>query len=77
MSRVVQDTKGRGSLRWIQLAVNSNPELLQAQIAEETGLAGSLTWVSPVAHDEMAEYRDAEFLARLDLQRLSAPLSQF
>jgi hypothetical protein len=69
--RVVQPVGKRGSLKWIQIAVTRHPELLQP-----SGV-GRIKWVSPVADDEMAEYRDAAFLERLGLGHLAASLSTY
>lgn len=69
--RVVQPEGTRGSLKWIQKAVNGRPELIQPP-----GL-GPSRWLSPIAGDGFAEYRDGAFLERLGLGRLAPDLAEF
>ncbi len=69
--RCRQPVGQRGSLKWIQRAVASRPDLLQP-----TGLA-SIRWLSPLAEDNFAEYRDASFLERLGLGHLGSSLESF
>ena len=72
MSRVVQKTGLRGSLKWIQRAVNEHPDVLNAAI----GL-GEVEWLSPLGSDEYAEYRDGSFLERCGVKHLSSDLEAF
>lgn len=74
--RAVQPPGERGSLKWIQRAVNAHPALLDGPILETTG-ARQIEWLSPLARDDYSEYRDRDFLARLDLSRLEEPLRAF
>lgn len=63
--RMVQDgPEGRrwGSQRDLQVVANRCPEVFAAALGREVG---EIEWLSPVADDEWAEYRDAEFLERL------------
>ncbi|MWB78374.1 hypothetical protein GLS40_10080 [Pseudooceanicola sp. 216_PA32_1] len=69
--RVIQPKGNRGSLKWLQLAVNETPHLLQP-----AGLP-QIAWLSPLASDDYAEYRDGAFLERLGLAHLTAPLKEF
>lgn len=69
--RTVQEQGTRGSLKWIQRAVADRPDLLQPP-----GLP-PIRWVSPLADDDFAEYRDAAFLERLGIGRLAGELSAF
>jgi len=62
MSRVRQKPGQRGSQRWIQLLVNKHSPVLD----EAIGL-GPITWRSPRAEDDYAEYRDETALRRLGL----------
>ena len=72
MSRHPQKNLGaRGSLKWMQRAVHVAPDLLQP-----AGLP-RLSWVSPLADDDYAEYGDAGFLERIGLAHLSPSLSEF
>ena len=74
--RVEQSIGGRGSLKWIQQAVNQKWTSLEEPILRATG-GQSLAWLSPLADDRFAEYRDAAFLERLDLSHLSGELAKF
>ncbi|MBB3981629.1 hypothetical protein GGR44_001276 [Sphingobium fontiphilum] len=74
--RSVQPEGKKGSLKWIQRAVNSRAASLEAPILDRTG-AVFVDWRSPLAEDEFAEYRDAAFLERLGMVSLTAPLQEF
>jgi hypothetical protein len=77
MSRFPQPSGTRGSLKWIQRAVNANPAVLDAAILPAIGEAQPLSWLSPLAGDDFAEYRDAAFLDRLGLAQLGPALAAF
>lgn len=64
--------KVKGSLRWIQLMVNTHPRVLNAAIS-----LGPIDWRSPLATDEFAEYRDTAFLDKLDVKLPKVPLDSF
>lgn len=72
MSRVPQGRKPRGSQRWLQALVNDFPDVLDAAIG-----IGSVTWRSPLANDDYAEYRDDEALRRLGIQLPRRSLDSF
>src|SRR5205807_2081864 len=68
----------KGSLKWMQVMVNQHPDLLSASIADTTRIpADEIDWVSPLAVDDYAEYRDQDFLDRLDLHLEHFPLHNF
>jgi hypothetical protein len=69
----------KGSLKWIQEAVNQHPDFLKRKIKEACGLkpAQTIEWVSPLEDDEYAEYRDQQFLDRLDVQLPNTQLKYF
>ena len=71
--------KLRGSQRWLQVAVNRCPEVLDWAIAGTVGLASGETieWVSPLESDAFREYRDQEFPDRLGVALNSRPLAEF
>ena len=71
MSRVIQPTGTRGSLKWIQRAVSHRPDLLQPP------LLGAVSWVSPLQDDDLAEYRDGSFLERVGHGDLKGQLAAF
>lgn len=77
MGRFPQPVGQRGSLKWIQRAVNHAPHILDDTIMPKLGRASRIAWVSPLQSDEYAEYRDGAFLARLGLPQLSADLASF
>ena len=72
MGRFPQKRAQRGSQKWLQRLVNAYPDLLNARIIQGAELAESthITWLSPVATDDFAEYRDKAFL---DLLTISLP----
>jgi hypothetical protein len=74
------DANGRayaGSQRWIQYYVNWRAADLDHAIREAIPEIGAIEWVSPLAADTFAEYRDGEFLARLGLGHLKKDLRGF
>jgi len=79
MSRFPQKAGLKGSQKWIQKLVNGEPELLNAEIIKHLALSDeeSISWVSPRAEDDFAEYRDEAFLNLLGLKLPKVPLSDF
>lgn len=77
MSRFPQRPGTRGSLKWLQIAVNERPDLLDGPILSALPGAGSVAWRSPLAADGFAEYRDAAFLDRLGLGAHAGALAAF
>lgn len=75
--RTVQPAGLRGSLKWLQIAVNLRADLLDGPILAALNGATSVEWLSPLRHDDFAEYRDEDFLQRLGLHHLQAELSAF
>lgn len=69
--RVEQPEGSRGSLKWIQRAVETRPEVLALPDL------GPINWVSPLRNDAFAEYRDGAFLRRLNLSWLENELTEF
>ncbi len=70
----------RGSQRLLQDAVEFCPDYLLASLQLGGGISTgeTVSWVSPVRDDGYREYKDAEFIERLDLtDRLKTPLSDF
>lgn len=61
--RKPQPRAHRGSQRWLQAFVADDPATLNAAV----GL-GPLTWLSPLATDDYAEYRDDAFLERIEIE---------
>src|ERR1700739_3104616 len=77
MDRFPQDPAQRGSQRWLQIAVNQHPHVLDRPIQEAMRRVTPITWRSPVVDDHFAEYRDAGFLRLLKLERLEDALADF
>ena len=77
--RVIQPQGTRGSLKWIQVLVNQRADLLDRLVRESCGLEPdeAIEWVSPLADDQYAEYRDASFLRRLGVELRHRPLREF
>ena len=78
MARYQQARATRGSQRWLQDLVNDCPKLLDAAIrGESQEISTPIRWVSPLADDDFAEYRDAEFLERLGVSLNDVSLDEF
>src|ERR1700719_3980397 len=68
-----------GSQRWLQVAVNRKPQLLQGAL-QRSGAIGprvSVTWQSPLEADDFREYRDGKALEKAGIANLKKPLDQF
>ncbi|MCW5718337.1 MAG: hypothetical protein KIS68_10955 [Bauldia sp.] len=68
--RIPQPLGTRGSLRWVQIAINRHPDLLEAALP-------GIRWLSPLAADDYAEYRDGSFLRLVGLDSLTPKLKGF
>lgn len=77
MGRVVQPLGVKGSLRWIQRAVNEGWSSLEQPILDRLPAATRVEWRSPLESDDFAEYRDGSFLDVLELPELKAELAEF
>ena len=79
MSRFPQGPAVKGSQKWIQKLVNETPQPLNAEIRKQLTLSTdeSISWLSPRAEDDFAEYRDQTFLDLLDLNLTKVPLRDF
>lgn len=75
--RVIQNHGTRGSLKWIPPAVNAGWPALNQPILLRTGSAGPIMWLSPLASDQFAEYRDDSFLERIGKADLEPALKKF
>jgi len=71
MSRIKQKVGIKGSQKWLQIYVQDNPELLQPANYPK------LTWLSPLADDDYAEYQDGSFLDLLGVNHLKPQLKKF
>jgi hypothetical protein len=77
MGRFKQAKAEHGSQKWIQLGVNSEPPLLNKVVSAKLAGPKAVTWQSPTACDEYAEYRDHDFLERIGQGRLTSELQRF
>jgi hypothetical protein len=77
MERIPQPEGRKGSLKWIQLAVNTRPAVLDNALLEHLRPATSIRWLSPLADDEFAEYRDSGFLEKIHCIQLETALERF
>ncbi len=75
--RCEQPAGTRGSLKWIQRAVNLRPAVIDALILLEIPGASRVEWLSPIESDAFAEYRDRSFLNRVGHPELADALSNF
>jgi hypothetical protein len=69
----------KGSQRWLQVAVNEKPELLNQPLGRSLGVSEDvpIDWLSPVLKDNYWEYRDKACLAQLGVELRSRALSDF
>ena len=74
-----QGPRPRGSQRWLQIAVNRCPGVIDSAIANALDLCPGeeIAWLSPLESDCFAEYRDARFLKRLGVSLEKRPLKDF
>lgn len=73
MVRAKQPRGTRGSLKWLQTAVNEYPDALRKAF----GVGGQIEWLSPLREDDYAEYRDADFLKLIGCSTLMSALADF
>ena len=78
---MIEGAAPRGSKRWLQVAVNRCPEVIDNAIVEALRLpqGESIQWLSPMETDipPFKEYRDEEFLERLGVRLEHRPLRDF
>ena len=77
--RVPQEPGTKGSLKWIQEFVNHRSSALDAAIRSAAGDAidTPIHWKSPLKEDQLAEYRDGDFLSRLGVSLPVRSLGNF
>ena len=74
MNRVPQKIGRKGSLRWMQSAVEHHGRELNEAISTVALTSSNIDWLSPLRSDGYAEYRDEGFLRLLGLDPASLPL---
>jgi len=77
MARFVQAKADRGSQRWLQIAVNENPDCLDDLLLPRLGGAKNIRWKSPLVEQEFAEYRDLDFLKAIEADAAASALESF
>ena len=79
MPRISQGPGVKGSQKWIQKLVNERPDLLTSFTRTQLDLPDTekITWLSPIAGDEYAEYQDQAFVDLLGIKLPKVPLSDF
>ncbi len=79
MSIVKQKSEGKGSLRDIQILINEHPEILNALIQEYVSLQenSNIKWLSPLKKDSYNEYRDDDFIEKLEIDLKKVKLKDF
>src|SRR5579859_3800962 len=79
MSREVHPMNVKGSERWLRVLINQHPHVLGSRLSAVFGWPQQepITWLSPLASDEYAEYRDETFLTRLQICPSKVPLASF
>ncbi|MBA7576653.1 hypothetical protein ES708_18494 [subsurface metagenome] len=78
MGRYPQKSNSHGSLKDLQVAINAKMKYLNAEISKVIGKQMKINWRSPLKADNYAEYRDEEFLKKLDiLNKIKYPLINF
>src|SRR5690554_71085 len=67
----------KGSLNDIQILVNKYPDLLNSKLTKKlSSVRDKINWVSPLEKDNYREFKDKEFIEKLELD-LSYPLNDF
>jgi hypothetical protein len=68
-----------GSQKWLQIAVNEKPYILNKAILKQLPDAKNqnISWLSPIKSDNYAEYRDNGFLKLLNIKLPNRSLSSF
>ena len=78
MGRVKQSISKRGSLKWIQKAINQKPpRKLDDLILPKLNRAKRVTWSSPLSSDDYAEYTDGDFLCKVGEPNMRSELETF
>ena len=79
MPRISQGPGVKGSQKWIQKLVNEMPDLLTSFTRTQLDVPNTdtITWLSPIAGDEYAEYQDQAFLDLLGIKLPKVSLSDF
>ena len=79
MGRIVQQKGKKGSLKWIQYILNDHPNILDSSISKFLPDSHNqpIEWLSPLADDDYAEYKDQTFLDLLEIKLTKKELKNF
>ncbi|MHC2332837.1 hypothetical protein [Bradyrhizobium sp. USDA 4454] len=68
-----------GSQRWLQIAVNNKPDILESalRLSGAIGPTTSVVWASPLRDDDFREYRDMTAITKAGIAALNMPLAEF
>jgi ribosomal protein L30E len=79
MTRIKQNSNGRGSLKCIQHLINEKPKHINSLITTHfPDLANdNISWLSPLKDDDFAEYKDYSFLHKIGATSSSIQLKDF
>jgi hypothetical protein len=79
MGRIIQQKGKKGSLKWIQYILNNHPDILDKNINKflPDSYTQHIEWLSPLADDGYAEYRDQTFLDLLGITLTKKELKDF
>lgn len=78
MGRIIQKSNSHGSLKDLQILINQKEDLLDTKISNLLEEKVDILWVSPLKADQYAEYRDDDFLSKLELTKvISNKLDEF
>ena len=79
MGKIIQQKGKIGSLKWIQYILNNHPDILDNSINKflPANHSQPIEWLSPLANDGYAEYRDQTFLDLLEIKLTKKELKDF
>ena len=79
MTRDIQKSSTKGSKKWIRYLINEKPNLLIFHLKQRLRIPEDdiITWFSPLAEDNYAEYQDQQFLDLLGLKLEKKQLKDF
>ncbi|SFJ01624.1 hypothetical protein [Bradyrhizobium sp. Gha] len=75
----MSDYASAGSQRWLQIAVNRKPDILEGalRLSGAIGSHSSVKWSSPLESDGFREYRDMPAITKAGIASLRKPLAEF
>lgn len=79
MAKITQEKAVKGSQKWFQVLVNQYREVIDGLLRPPLQLKATdaVTWLSPLAGDNFAEYRDEDFLERVSVRLENRGLESF